>query len=97
MDIQQELLQRIDGAEAVLRSALAEGQHMWLMASDVQKTRLVELIGKVRPQGQLLVHVAQKVQMTCFAADHAEELNVALAASSTSPGSNGNSLISRTI
>ena len=89
MELQQELLQRIEGAEAVLRAALAEGHHMWLQASDAQKTRLVELIGKVRPQGQLLVHVVQKVQMTSFAADHAQELNVALAASSTSPGSNG--------
>ena len=88
MELQQELLQRIEGAEAVLRAALAEGQHMWLLASDAQKTRLVELIGNVRPQGQLLVHVVQKVQMTSFAADHAQELNAALAASSTSPGSN---------
>ena len=89
MELQQELLQRIEGAEPLLRAAWAEGQHMWLSASHAQTTRLVELIGKVRPQGQLLVHVVQKVQMTSFAADHAQELNAALAASSKSPGSNG--------
>ena len=51
MELQQELLQRIEGAEAVLRAALAEGQHMWLLASDAQKTRLAELIGKSAPPG----------------------------------------------
>ena len=84
MALQQELLQRAEGAGPLLRAALAQGEAEWKQASSAQAARLVELVGLVRPQGQLLIRLAGQVQQSNFAPADAQQFSDALAAVATS-------------
>ena len=85
---QAELLRRANAAQGVLQAASAEGQSALLLASQEQSSRLVELIGQVRPRGCQLIHLAQTLQQCSFSEACSQSLNAALASAASSVGTN---------
>ncbi|CAK0788602.1 unnamed protein product [Prorocentrum cordatum] len=86
MALQQELLQRAEGVGPLLRAARGQGEAAWKQASGAQAARLVELVGLVRPQGQLLIRLAGLAQQDGFAPADAQLLQNALATAASSSG-----------
>ncbi|CAK0795944.1 unnamed protein product [Prorocentrum cordatum] len=86
MALQQELLQRAEGVGPLLRAARDQGEAAWKQASGAQAARLVELVGLVRPQGQLLIRLAGLAQQDGFAPADAQLLQNALATAASSSG-----------
>ncbi len=85
---QAELLRRANAVQGVPQAAAAEGQSALLHASQVQSSRLVELIGQVRPRGSQLIHLAQTLQQCSFSEACSQSLNEALASAASSVGAN---------